>query len=263
MKTPVRLWVRLKVTDLVTQTARITLTEKLEFADDLRGMTHYWYWGMDAEAADARSALAEIDRVIRLDSAFTNQNKHLYRLAAGTDLVLGDLALEKDFPALGPDTPAPSPGGPDVFASGPVADAPKGPYAKSSGPGLGADIPANGPIGAPATGPGAEISAPGTGLFALDCLVRERRSDRETGFAERLNARLKGVAVSNMKCGEVWRLVVSASAECAALEAVERMLVSRSRREGLLLNPHYQTWEILATTRLDAGGSAATVRAKE
>ena len=102
-----------------------------------------------------------------------------------------------------------------------------------------------------------------SGLFAFDCLVRERRPDRETGFTERLNARLRGVAVSNMKCGEVWRLVVGAPAERAALAAVEAMLVSRSRREGLLLNPHYQTYEILATTRLDAGGSAATVRAKE
>ncbi len=100
-------------------------------------------------------------------------------------------------------------------------------------------------------------------LLAIDCLVRERRPDREVGFAERLNARLEGVAVSNMKCGEAWRLVVSAPDERAALAAVEKMLVSRSRREGLLLNPHYQTWEILATTRLDAGGNAAAVKAKE
>jgi hypothetical protein len=234
MKTPVQLWVRLKVIDLVTQTARITLTEKLDFAGTLAGMTHYWYWGMEAEAADAAGALEEIDRAIRLDSAFTNQNKHLYRLSAG-GRALGDLALEKDYAV-----------------------------------GSGADTSAEGPIGGSATGPGAEVSAPGTGfragisaLFAFDCLVRERRPDREAGFAARLNARLKGVTVSNMKCGEMWRLVVSAPDERQALAAVERMLVSRSRREGLLLNPHYQTYEILATTRLDAEGSAAAVRAKE
>ena len=248
MKTPVQLWVRLKVIDLVTQTARITLTEKLDFADVLRGITHYWYWGMDAEAADAKSALEGIDRAIRLDSAFTNQNKHLYRLSAGTDLALGDLALEKDYP------------GADISAPGPVAGAPMGPSAEVSAPSTPrADIPAKEPIGGSATGFQAGISA----LFAFDCLVRERRPDREKGFADRLNARLKGVAVSNMKCGEAWRLVVSAPDERAALAAAEKMLVSRSRREGLLLNPHYQTYEILATTRLDAGGSAATVRAKE
>jgi hypothetical protein len=249
MKTPVQLWVRLKVIDLVAQTARITLTEKLDFADVLRGITHYWYWGMDAEAADAKSALEGIDRAIRLDSAFTNQNKHLYRLSAGAGLVLGDLAIEKDYPVVGADTSAP----------GPVAKPPMGPSAEVSAPSTPrADIPAKEPIGGSATGFQAGISA----LYAIDCLVRERRPDRETGFTERLNARLKGVAVSNMKCGEAWRLVVSASDERAALGAAEKMLVSRSRREGLLLNPHYQTYEILATTRLDAGGSAAAVRAK-
>jgi hypothetical protein len=122
-----------------------------------------------------------------------------------------------------------------------------------------ADIPAKEPIGGSATGFRAGISA----LYAFDCLVRERRPDREKGFADRLNARLKGVVVSNMKCGEVWRIVVSAPAERQGLASVEKMLVSRSRREGLLLNPHYQTHEILATTRLDARGSAATVPAKE
>jgi hypothetical protein len=232
MKTPVQLWVRLKVIDLVTQTARITLTEKLDFAGTLAGMTHYWYWGMEAEAADAAGALEEIDRAIRLDSAFTNQNKHLYRLSAG-GRALGDLALEKDYA-------------------------------------VGSDIPARNPVAEPPMGPSAEVSAPGTGfragisaLYAFDCLVRERRPDRETGFAARLNARLKGVTVSNMKCGEMWRLVVSAPDERQALAAGGGMRVWRARREGRLLNPHYQTYEILATTRLDAEGSAAAVRAKE
>jgi hypothetical protein len=250
MKTPVQLWVRLKVIDLVTQTARITLTEKLDFAGTLAGMTHYWYWGMEAEAADAAGALEEIDRAIRLDSAFTNQNKHLYRLSAG-GRALGDLALEKDY-AVG--------SGADTSAPGPVAKPPMGPSAEVSAPPTPrADIPAEESIGGSATGFRAGISA----LFAFDCLVRERRPDRETGFAERLNARLKGVTVSNMKCGEMWRLVVSAPDERQALAAVERMLVSRSRREGLLLNPHYQTYEVLATTRLDAAGNAAAVPAKE
>lgn len=103
------------------------------------------------------------------------------------------------------------------------------------------------------------MSAP----FAFDALVRERRPDREAGFAARLNARIKGVTVSNMKCGEMWRITVSAPSEKDALAVVEKMLVSRSRREGLLLNPHYQTYEILAATRLGAGSAAEADRAKE
>jgi hypothetical protein len=208
MKIPVELWVRLKVIDLVAQTAWMTLVEKLDFGGRLGGMTHCWYWGMDAEGADSGLVLEEIDRVIRLDGAFTNQNKHRYRLAAGPGLIRGDLALEKDF-AVSND----------------------------------------------AVAPGA--------LFAFDCLVREKRPDRETGFAERLNARLKGVAVSSMKYGEVWRLIVSAPSSEAALADVERMIVSRSRREGLLLNPHYQFHEIIATTRIEAGKPAGSARLKE
>ncbi|MDD4856883.1 MAG: hypothetical protein PHD74_02115 [Candidatus Krumholzibacteria bacterium] len=209
MKIPVELWVRLKVMDLVAQTARITLAEKLNFADRLRGITRYWYWGMEAEGADEKNIVEEIDRAIRLDGAFTNQNKHLYRLAALGGPARGDLALEKDLSLAG------------------------------------------------------GTAAGGGNLYAFDCLVREKRPDREIGFTERLNARIKGVTVSGMKHGEVWRLVVSASSEKAALADVERMLVSRSRREGLLLNPHYQQYEIIAATRVEAGKPAAGARGKE
>ena len=252
MKTQVQLWVRLKVIDLVTQTARITLAEKLNFAGTLRGMTHYWYWGMEAEGVDATSVLAEIDRVIRLDSAFTNQNKHLYRLTAGAGLVTGDLALEKDFQV--PAVPSPAP----------AADAAKGPSRGTASTGAGA---LKGAVaGTAGTGAGtlkgAVAGTAGTGLFAFDCLVRERRRDRESGFAERLNARLKGAKVSNMKYGEVWRLIVGAPSEKAALGEVEKMLVSRSRREGLLLNPHYQEYEIIATTRVGADNPATGERSK-
>ena len=191
MRIPVRLWVRLKVIDLVAQTARITLEEKLAFGDTLAGLTHYWFWSMDAEAASPEAALEEIDRAVRLDSAFTNQNKHVHRLEAEGGAARGDLALERDYPA-----------------------------------------------GAAA------------GLFAFDCLVRERDPGRAAGYAERLNARLRGVAVSGMRCGEAWRIVVRAGDERAGRAIVERILVSRSRREGLLLNPHYQAFDVLAAKRL-------------
>ena len=222
MRIPVQLWVRLKVIDLVTQTARMTLSEKLNFAGVLRGMTHYWYWGMDAEGPSAGAVIEEIDRVIRLDGAFTNQNKHLYRLTAGGGAVRGDLALEKDFMTSG---------------------------STSAGRG--------------SSGRGTSALGAGTSLFAFDCLIREKLRSREVGFEERLNGRLKGASVSGMKYGEVWRLIVSASSREAALADVERMLVSRSRREGLLLNPHYQAYEIIAATRVEEPGSAAGAGSKE
>ena len=150
----IELWVRLKVTDLVAQTAWITITEKLGLQDDLHGLVRYSYWDMTAGGASGGAILEEVDRVIRMDSAFTNQNKHLYRLLvaeqdgsfierlkgaednSGGILSRGDLAVEKDFPV-------------------------EGRLAK--------------------------------GLFALNLLVRERESGGENAYIERLNTRLNRV----------------------------------------------------------------------
>ena len=201
------LWVRLKVTDLVAQTAWMTLTEKLDFSADLEGLVRYSFWGMDVEGAGAREVLDQIDRAIRHDSTFTNQNKHHYSLTvkaclsdgevSGSSEVLtaGDLDLENDYPV-------------DLRNAGDMD---------------------------------------GQDIYACDLLVRELRSERENGFASRLNARLDGAVVSRMKAGETWRLMVRASGEKDAVRKVEEMAVTRSRRDGLLLNPHYQSFEMIGT----------------
>ncbi len=208
MKSRVELWVRLKVVDLVAQTAWMTLTEKLDFAGALRGIVRYSYWGMDAESDSKEEIIEEIDRVIRLDSAFTNQNKHTYFLKAwdpdgGKDLdkggiSRGDLDLRRDYPG----------------------------YVEKSN------------------------RSAGRSIFACDLLVREQSGGKEQGFLARLDSRLEKVEISGMSSGEVWRLVVEAETREEAAEKVEEMAVTRSRREGLLLNPHYQRYEILGMVEL-------------
>lgn len=190
----IELWVRLKVTDLVAQTAQMALAEKMGFEDDLRGIVRYSYWSMTAEGGSLDAMIDAIDREIRLDSAFTNQNKHHYLLRAGGEgrsLYRGGLELDKDYPGAA------------------------------------------------------------EGVFACDVLVtgQDRRSDE--GFTERLAPRLEGVEITDMRSGEVWRLLVRASGAEEAAGKVERMAVTRTRREGLLLNPHYQSFEIL---RSEAAG---------
>jgi phosphoribosylformylglycinamidine (FGAM) synthase PurS component len=235
MKAAVELWVRLKVTDLVTQTASITLIEKLDFADRLRGLVHYSYWGMEADGADPRSILSEIDRVIRLDGAFTNQNKHYYRLFVGETAGSGIRKTDRGAPAARETADGAERSRAGVLSTG---DLP-----------LERDFPMS-----------SDLPPAAAELFAVDCLIRERRPDREIGYAERLGSRLRGVAVSNLRFGDVWRLIVAAPSRERALADIERMVVSRSRREGLLLNPHYQKYEIIATAPLakpgDAEGSA-------
>ena len=101
MKVEAKLWVRLKVIDLVAQTAWMTLTEKMGFEGDLAGMRRYSYWAMDAEGDGADSICEAIDREIRMDSSFTNPNKHMYSLAVSGDgggAASGDLDIVRDFP---------------------------------------------------------------------------------------------------------------------------------------------------------------------
>ncbi len=210
MKINVELRVRLKVADLVAQTAWMTLTEKLDFAGILQGIVRYSYWAMDADGTDGKSILDEIDRVVKLDGAFTNQNKHCYSLrgfmrpGAEMDSVRGDLILDRDFPVIA------------------------GKRGRSAG------------------------------VFAWDLLIREKDGGREEGFSSRLNGRLSGVEVSAMKAGEVWRVICDSQDEKSAKRMVERMAVTRSRREGLLLNPHYQQYEFIGVTAVGGGkGSKA------
>jgi hypothetical protein len=197
MKTESKLWVRLKVIDLVAQTAWMTLTEKMGFAEDLCGMLRYSYWSMEAQGESAGAVCEAIDREIRMDSAFTNQNKHFYSLAVsgdGEEAASGDLRIENDFPRT--------------------------------------DC--------------------GGRIFACDLFVSEQGGGKDRGYQSRLNARLEGTKVTGMRSGEVWRILVRAENAEEAARKVEEMAVTRSRKRGLLLNPHYQAYEFLGTTEIES-----------
>lgn len=196
MKADIELRVRLKVADLVAQTAQMALAEKMGFEEDLRGIVRYSYWSMTAEGGSLEEIVEALDREIRLDSAFTNQNKHHYLLRVegdGRKAFRGGLDLDKDYPGAA------------------------------------------------------------EGVFACDVLVTEQDGRRNEGFAERLAPRLEGIDISNMRSGEVWRLLVRAGSGEEAARKVERMAVTRTRREGLLLNPHYQAYEILQSRAMGGG----------
>jgi len=196
MKTEIKLWVRLKVTDLVAQTAWMTLTEKMGFAGDLCGVLRYSYWAMEAEGESAGVVCEAIDREIRMDSAFTNQNKHFYSLTVsggGDEAASGDLRIDRDFPR----------------------------------------------------------GECGGRIFACDLFVSEQGGGKDDGYASRLNASLSGAKITGMKSGEVWRILVRAEDAEEAARKVEEMAVTRSRKHGLLLNPHYQAFEFIGTAEID------------
>jgi hypothetical protein len=243
----VELWVRLKVVDLVAQTAWMTLTEKLDFADRIHGLLRYSFWGFTAEGSDGPSIIEELDRVVRLDGAFTNQNKHQYRLMAlggvtGRGVPLEGLSAD-GIPVngvTGRGVPLEGVSGDGVGAGGGdragVAGGTPPPELHRGDLALDQDF----AVTNPPSGEGA------AGLRVFDCLIRERNGDREVGFTDRLNGRVRNVRVSRMKAGEVWRIIVSAGSVEEALRSIERIAVTRSRREGLLFNPHYQTCELVS-----------------
>lgn len=249
----VELWVRLKVVDLVAQTAWLTLTEKLDFGERIHGLLRYAYWGFTA-GGEPDTLIDEIDRAVRLDSAFTNQNKHRYRLmivegVAGRGVPFGDDGSTPpvDLSAAAPSSAGAAGRSAAADARGPRADgmhAPPGPAPHTTR--HRGDLPLEHDYAIDEEVGGATRND----LFALDCLVRERDGEREAGFTDRLNGLMSGVTVSEMKAGEVWRIIVSARNGAEALETAGRIAVTRSRREGLLLNPHYQRLELIAAVSL-------------
>jgi len=82
--------------------------------------------------------------------------------------------------------------------------------------------------------------------FIFDCLIRSLDGRAEEGYRKRLNDRLEGCSVEDVVAGEVWRIALGAQDEEDALQKIEGILVTKSRREGLLLNPHYQRYEVLS-----------------
>jgi len=216
LKVRCELWVRLKVVDLVTQTAWITLTEKLEYGENLKGLSHYSFWGMELEGASVDEVARDVDRVIQMDSTFTNQNKHLYRLLA-MDAEKFHSAREN---AGGNNAAIASflPGRDDIFSLGTLVIEKDYPKLESS---------------------------PG-GAFSFDCLIRPVLRERELPYMNRLNARLKKAQVTDIVAGEVWRITLLADDLNSARDEIESMVVTKSRRKGLLLNPHYQRYEIIS-----------------
>ncbi|MCD6379622.1 hypothetical protein J7M07_04170, partial [bacterium] len=162
-------------------------------------------WFMTCEGENTEAIIDDLDRVVSLDSTFTNQNKHKYSLIVEEEEVLlgengkqtvlrrGDFQPEKDFPL--------------------------------------------------------RAEAESAELYMCDCLVSDLESDKDKSYTDRLNDKLNGVAVSDMRAGLVWRLIVRAGNKDDAAEKVQKMAVTRSRREGLLLNPHYQEFEIISTVK--------------
>ncbi len=83
------------------------------------------------------------------------------------------------------------------------------------------------------------------GAYAVNVLVTDPESGSGDGILGALQGRLGyGDNVADVIAGNLWTLVLRADSKELAEAVAEEIAVTRSRGEGLLLNPHYQEYEM-------------------
>lgn len=83
------------------------------------------------------------------------------------------------------------------------------------------------------------------GTYAVNMLVTDPKSGSAAGILNALHGRLGyGDIVNNVSAGILWTLVLKAESQSAAEEIATKITVTKSREEGLLLNPHFQECEM-------------------
>ncbi|MCD6351752.1 MAG: hypothetical protein J7M26_06505 [Armatimonadetes bacterium] len=81
-------------------------------------------------------------------------------------------------------------------------------------------------------------------LYVVHCLVRSLDYDAGPGMVESLH-KLGYGEVRGLQTGTLWTLHLRVREEAAARALAEEIAVTKSRSQGLLANPHYQTCEVL------------------
>jgi hypothetical protein len=84
------------------------------------------------------------------------------------------------------------------------------------------------------------------GLWLVEALVTDAAGPAAPGLVSALRDRLGyGAAVSEVERGVLWTLYLACSGADEARDLAAAIVVTRSRERGLLMNPHFQTWNIL------------------
>jgi phosphoribosylformylglycinamidine (FGAM) synthase PurS component len=83
----------------------------------------------------------------------------------------------------------------------------------------------------------------GDGAYEVNCLVRSLEGAAEAALLEALRKLGYGQVVTAVTAGTLWTMRLRASDAAAALRLAEEIAITRSRDQGLLANPHYQTCE--------------------
>lgn len=89
------------------------------------------------------------------------------------------------------------------------------------------------------------VTVPESGQSAVSVLVIDPAGGSGRAIAEALQDRLGyGDVVREVVAGTLWTLVLEAEDEEEARRVAEEIAVTKSRSKGLLMNPHYQDYEM-------------------
>ena len=88
--------------------------------------------------------------------------------------------------------------------------------------------------------------APENGVWPVEVLVTDAEEAEARDIEQALHERL-GYAeqVASVAQGVLWTMKLAAPDPGAAAQLAEQITVTQTRAEGLLVNPHFQAWQIL------------------
>ncbi len=82
------------------------------------------------------------------------------------------------------------------------------------------------------------------GEWLVNVLVTSPDDSSGEGIASALQGRLGYEQVASVETGVLWSMRIIADSEEAAREVAESITVTRSQSQGILMNPHFQDYEI-------------------
>lgn len=225
MKTLIsELTVFLKDADLVATTAFLTLTGKMGYGEALLGLKRFDFFRFTLgyeDGEDPERVIESLTRVLASQSTFFNRNKHYHNLfcswsdtsvARGTDL---ETARRK----LG------------IEVSKSIENKRDRKLRVQSG--------------------SEEIILKGDTVFLAKLLVQEREDGGKKSLSNKLRSELGGRSIDVTDRGVLWWLALRARDGSEAERLLEEISVTVKRDRGLLVNPHYQSYSVLAVSEMD------------
>jgi hypothetical protein len=214
-----RLSVWLKGADLAATTAFLTLTDKMGYGGRLLALRRFDHYGFGAEAHEPRAAVARLKTILSGQSTFYNRIKHSYflefRWQGGS--VTDGIPIDELERRLASDV------------------------ARRLELEVSQDL--NG------KGDQKRVIVKNVPIYRTEVRVEALDPSERDGLARKLGSELSSPVVGSA-LGVCWYFAIRAENEEAAQAMTREIVVSRRRDCGLLLNPNYQTYQVLSVTRM-------------